>query len=210
MARSIWMQSWSELGETAVRFLRLLGNRASVMLGGSTAISGGRHVANTEQQVSSATTPRTFADLFKQAAQDDATVDADTVKLEADRKQATLDHTTLSEAIKSRGKPVIIVADDGSTAIILTVNPDGTVQATAAELGTTALPNQPAPTTPDQPAPTTPDQPAPAPTTPDQPAPTTPEQPPAPSVEPDPFKEPTKPAPDQPAPNQPAPIPAAG
>jgi hypothetical protein len=149
--------------------------------------------------MSSATTPRTFTDLFKQAAQDDATVDADSVKLEADRKQATLDHTTLSDAIKARGKPVVIVADDGSSAMVLTVNPDGTILATAAELGTTALPNQPAPapTTP-----TTPDQPA--------PAPTNPEQPPAPSVTPDPFKEPTKPAPDQPAPNQPAPIPAAG
>jgi hypothetical protein len=136
--------------------------------------------------MSIATTPRTFVDLFKQAAQDDSTVDADRVKLEADMKQATLDHTTLSDAIKSRGKPVVIVADDGSSAMILTVNADGTVQATAADLGTTLLPGQSAPAEP--------------------------AQPPAPPVTPeaDPFQEPTKPASDQPAPNQPAPIPATG
>lgn len=103
--------------------------------------------------------PQTFTDLFLLVTTDDAAVDTDQAKLTADKERADFDHHTLNSVVAAIGRPVVVLSADGSTATILSPNPDGTTGAVSAVLGTAPLPAAPAqPTAPA--SPTTPDQPS--------------------------------------------------
>jgi hypothetical protein len=94
----------------------------------------------------------TIGDLYERILGDDRDVEADRAKLLIDQKRDTDDHAEMVSNLKNRGRPMVHLSADMTTVKILTLDADGNLQVTDADLSTEPI----EPATGPAPDPTTP------------------------------------------------------